>query len=264
MFNATFLGARSLYVWRFAGLLAVLLARSSPTRAEPAFSVRNGGANGGNQRWVVEVSPDANLFSETDDGQGGSLAVELTFEIVGTALVSASANATDWPNENPGSNPFTSDVTEGVQVDLINNPVFASLGSALLTSETALEVLTIETAGTVTGTLDWGGQTVLGGTSDAYTASIIAQSGTNFGPYVGSLTLGSDADLNGLVDGNDFLLLQRNDLVQLPAWEADFAAADSAAVGVPEPASSGLIVASLVLLALATRRRRLHPSTIAH
>ncbi len=151
-----------------------------------------------NREWLVEVMPDPALFTSTPDGVGGSLEVELAFEVTGSDLLAATKNGAAWPNDNPGNNPFTSGISLGVQTDLAEDTVFASLGSELFTTGAAVEVLTIETMGSGPTTLSWGGQTLLPGSELSYTGSRIAQAGSNFDGYQGSLSAGGPTcDFNG-------------------------------------------------------------------
>jgi fibronectin-binding autotransporter adhesin len=69
-----------------------------------------------------------------------------------------------------------------------------------------------------------------------------------------------DFNLDGRVDGGDFLLWQRNHAIgNLADWRANFGAGASAAAAgaVPEPNSVVLVIASIVALGGANRRRRL-------
>jgi hypothetical protein len=139
-----------------------------------------------NREWLVEVAPDPALFV----GDQGSAAIELAFEVSGSDLVGATVNATDWPYENPGNNPFTGGMTTGLQLDLAGDTVFASLGSDLFTTGDAVEAMTIETLGAGSTTLSWGGHTLLPGTAFEYIGSRISQAGENYDEYQGSLQSG--------------------------------------------------------------------------
>jgi hypothetical protein len=76
----------------------------------------------------------------------------------------------------------------------------------------------------------------------------------------GQSTGNGDFDMDGDVDGNDFLVWQRGEApggltqANLDLWKASYPAANAAAAAVPEPASYALAV--LALTALVARRRR--------
>jgi hypothetical protein len=176
-----------------------------PAAAAPSLHVTHVAINsGGNLDWTVGVAPDPALFSNSQQGFGGSLAVELAFEVSGTDLVGAAANAAQWPFEVPGNNPFVSTVTFGVITDLTADTVFVSLGSDFFTTGDSVDVLTIETMRGTETTLSWGGQIVLPGARGEYIGSRIAQAGKNFDGYQGSqiVALG-DMDCDGDVDFDD-------------------------------------------------------------
>lgn len=168
------------------------------------LSVSDIGLNtSGNRELRVEVSPDTSLFSDTEQGLGGSLAVELAFEIAGSDLLGATVNTTDWPTDIPGNNPFTESVTQGVDLDLAGDTLFASLGSEFLTSGSAVEVFVIETMGSGETTVTWGGQTLLLDTPHEYIGSRISQAGINLDGYQGDITVLAIGDMNGDGGVND-------------------------------------------------------------
>lgn len=171
--------------------------------AQPTLTVVDGGSNGGNREFLVRVAPDASLLP----AGGGSLALELGFNVTSGSLVSASANSSLWPFLNPGNDPFTGGVSNGVNVNTAANTVFAALGSDLFTSGAPVDVMTISVVDTGTMTLTWGGHTLLGGTANQFTGSRIAQNAVNYDNYMGSLTLtasGLGCDLHpvGSPDGD--------------------------------------------------------------
>jgi hypothetical protein len=234
--------------------------------AAPSLTISNLGANlSGNLEWLVEVAPDPARFTSTDLGLGGSLAVELALEVNGSSLVGATVNHTDWPFAISGNNPFTNTVTSGINLDLTNETLFASLLSDFFIAATAVEVLTIETSGISCTTLSWGGHTVLGGTADEYEGSLIAQSGQNFTAYRGSLTepdVGGDFDADCDVDGADFIEWQRHYAApytgaDLADFEMNFgtvapikaAPIQAISAALPEPSTS-LLLASLLFFTL--------------
>ena len=267
------------FVCSLAALLCVALA-AGQVLADPVVTVTDLGFNGTNVEWLVEVAPDPALFTTTAEGTGGSLAVELAFEVTGSTFAGATKNATAWPYDNPGNNPFTLTVTDGVQQTSAD--VFAALGSEFFMSGDAVSVLTIETLGDVATTLTWGGQTLLGGTANEYTGSRVAQEGSNFNEYTGSLVHTPDT---GAIDGDynwsgqveqgdlDLVLLNWGDSASPvpPLWtNPDFPptspsidqddldgvllnwgktpASAAASAAVPEPASALLLVIGGLLL----------------
>ena len=189
-------------------------------------------------------------------GLGSSLAVELSFEIKNTDLLSVSVNNTDWPINTPGNDPFAKGVTTGVDADLAGDTVFASLLSNFFTSGNPVEVLTIETDGTDCTSLSWGGHTVLGGTANEYETSLIAQAGQNFTGYEGTASVPvGDFDADCDVDGADLIEWQqeygdRYDSADLTDWEGNYgtvAPVLAATYAVPEPASWLLLLGSLTV-----------------
>ncbi len=239
------------------GLTLVLLGTKSAL-AQPTLTVTNNGQNGnGNLEWLVEIAPDPALFTSTDLGLGGSLAVEWAVEIANTDLLAVTVNNTDWPLDIPGNNPFTGTATTGVDLDLVNDTLFASLLSNFFTSGNPVELMTIETSGIGCTTLLWGGHTVLGGTPDEYESSLIAQAGQNFTGYVGTAgEPAGDFDADCDVDGADFLEWQEQfgtpyDASDLTDWENNYGSSLPlrAVVGaVPEPTSLLLLLSSSAIL----------------
>ena len=178
-----------------AVLLLGFLLNSSV--ASPSLLVTDQGIQpSGNLGWLVQVAPDPNLFVQRDQGLGGSLAVELAFEVQGNNLVSATFNAVDWPYQNYGNNPFNGGHSEGLSADLSTGTLFAAFGSEFFTNGDSIDLLTFETAGAVATDLTWGGHALLVGTLGQYTGSRIAQAGTNFDGYQGNLKA-IPCDLNG-------------------------------------------------------------------
>jgi hypothetical protein len=82
------------------------------------------------------------------------------------------------------------------------------------------------------------------------------------GPGTGPVIGPGDYDVDGDVDGNDFLVWQRggspnpNSPADLATWKANFASAVAAAGAVPEPGSLGLALACAGLIASSARRRQ--------
>jgi hypothetical protein len=174
-----------------ASWLLLLGTLASNAIAGPTLTISDLGLNGSmNREWLVEVAPDPALFTNTNNGLGGSLAFELAFEVTGSDLVGVSKNAVDWPFDIPGNNPFTGSVTTGIQTDVAADTVFASLLSEFLTTGDHVNALTIETMGSAATTLSWGGHVVLPGTQFEYIGSRISQAGFNFDGFMGSLSSG--------------------------------------------------------------------------
>ena len=61
---------------------------------------------------------------------------------------------------------------------------------------------------------------------------------------------GPDVDLDGDVDGTDFLLIQESDPSLIPDWEAAFGGGSLSAVAVPEPSSLVILLSSAMFLTL--------------
>ena len=191
-------------------VLVALLAWSgaaSLSFGQPVLTVIDNGLNASsNREWLVQVAPDASLFT----GGQGSLATELAFEVTTGTLVSATSSSL-FPFNNPGNDPFTGGFTFGVDANIADGTVFSALGSNLFTSGAPVSVLTIETAGAGATTLTWGGQTLLAGTPNQFVGSRIAQDGTNFDGFMGSISSAAglicDADADGDCDQADINLL---------------------------------------------------------
>lgn len=238
------------------------LAIPSVVIAAPTLTVTSQGANGGgNLEWLVEVTPDPTLFSLTDLGLGSSLAVELAFEVSNTDLLSVSVNATDWPLDTAGENPFTGTVTTGVNLDLAGDTLYASLLSDFFTAGNPVEVLTLETSGSGCTSVAWGGHTIFGGTADEYETSLIAQNGQNFTGYQGTAgEPAGDFDEDCDVDGADLLEWQQGvgtsyDASDLADWHTNYGAKgplQASISTVPEPATSCAVIA--MVLTIVVRR----------
>ena len=130
----------------------------------------------GNLRWSVNITPDAALFSNMPgQGVGGSVAAEIGIEVLGTSLVSASKNATNFDFDNPGDSPFAFGDPPAVGVTILGNQVFAALGSDPFATSSAKQMLIIETAGSAKTKIMWSG--VYGPNGDR---GRTAQAGLNF------------------------------------------------------------------------------------
>jgi hypothetical protein len=165
-----------------ATLLCALLAAAS--HAAPTMSVAPIGINAGNREWLVSITPDGSLFANNPpNGFGGSLAVELAFTINDpTELLSVViADPISWPNDNPGTSPWTGAFCCGTQLDLVNDRAFTAYGSTYFTSATPKQFLKITTAGVGPTTVNWLGSFNGFGR--------IAQGGQNFDLYKGSVSV---------------------------------------------------------------------------
>ncbi len=233
---------------------------STCSLAAPELSITNTGPNlSGNTEWLINVAPDATLFTNTDFGLGGSLKVELGIEIVGSDLLGATVNNADWPTNLAGNNPFTAGVSSGLTLDLLSGTLFASLLSNFFVTDTPVEVLTIETVGTNCTTVIVGGQSVFAGTIDEYESSLIAQAGQNFTDYQETITQpAGDFDFDCDVDGADFLAWQRDysapyTPADLAHWKSNFstvAPLQAFSTTIPEPSTLWLLCLGLLLKCL--------------
>lgn len=167
-------------------LAAALVAHSA--FAAPTLTVVPIGFNGANRLWAADVAPDPALFafSPGHGTTGGSVAAELAFSIVGTDLISATVNTNDWPFANRGTHPFVNLVNhEGLWVDLVGDRIFASFGTAFMTSPGPRRLLTIETLGNGPSTMLYG----TAASGHARNGARISQASQNFDGYTGSVTV---------------------------------------------------------------------------
>jgi hypothetical protein len=100
-----------------------------------------GSTPSGNRLWNFQVVPDFLLAPPS----GTPLAVELAFAIDHTDLVDVDVNVAVWDNANPGNNPFTNTVTNGLWVDLIGDRTFGAFGSINITEPGPVDLFLIET-----------------------------------------------------------------------------------------------------------------------
>lgn len=242
--------------------LVMATATAACAHAAPTVTVSHLGLNdAGNREWLVDVAADPSLFAAGPQGVGGVVSAEFALEIAGAELVAVAKDATDWPLNTPGLNPFTGSVSSGLVVDLANDRAFAALTSRFLASGQATTMLRVETAGSGAVEFRWGGHDLLVGTPFQYVGSRFAQGAINFDGYQGLLTSpesSADFDGDGAVDGADFLVWQRGlqrgglatradgdadsdgmvDGVDLLQWKAQFgavAASPADLLTVPEP-----------------------------
>jgi hypothetical protein len=125
--------------------------------ASPRISVINLGANGaGNLVWSVQYTPDTGLFTiHPPNPSGASAAVEIGLDVAGTSLVSATKNAVDFPQENPGDTPFAFGGPPATGLSTSGNQLFAALGGDYFTTPGAREVLRFMTSGTAKTTVSY-------------------------------------------------------------------------------------------------------------
>lgn len=158
-------------------LLCALIAQSS--QAAPTLSVFPLGLNGSNNReWAVDVTPDSALLP-------GSMAVELAFAVDSTELLGVDVNTVIWDTANPGNNPFTGTVTNGLWLDLIGDRTFGAFGSIVLTTPGPQRLFTIETLGSGLTSVRYG-EAASGVPTKG---DIIAQGGQNFVNYTGTVSV---------------------------------------------------------------------------
>lgn len=242
---------------------------SSEAAAAPTMSVTDNGLVGGNRQWLVRVAPDPALL--------GSLAVELGFQVTVGELVSATVSNAAWPFNLPTNNSPFGVGSDGLNVNTTADTVFAALGSDPFTNGNLVPVLTIVTQGAGNTTLTWGGYNVPG---LGVTGARIAQNGTSYNGYQGSLSLGGtpgDLDLDGDVDRKDAAMFSQHfgktsgavwatgdfngdgattlhDLAQLQARLGPSGPSPQAIAAVPEP--SCIVLFLIGLIAFGTLKRQ--------
>jgi len=164
----------------FMTLLAagVVALSAAAAQADPLLQVTYEGVNGsGNNTWLIAVAPDSAFFVDTTSGFGSSLAVELAFAVDGSTILSTVENDIDWDFDNPGNNPFTGTVTDGMW---INNPTndraFGAFGSRVFTTGDPVALFSMETLGSELTTVRYG----VAASGHPRNGSVIAQAGQNF------------------------------------------------------------------------------------
>ena len=244
-------------------LLTLALALSSVSAEAAQLSLRYDGLRSpGQHNWQVLLQPD----------YASAAAVEIGMQFLGGSILSLEPNADLWDDANPGQNPFTASVTIGASIHNGGSSAFAALGGVIPVVEKSI-IMTVVTDSP--GTLSLGGQNHNG----FFTGARVWQGATPVNGLQASLQVtGTEADfnLNGVVDGNDFLIWQRGAGIgtgatratgdanadgavnewDLAIWRGQFGSTASV-FAIPEPASmlSALLVAA-ALPPIARNRRR--------
>ena len=250
---------------RLLVIISLALALAGPSADAAQFSLRYNGLRApGEHAWQVLLQPD----------QASAAAVEIGLQFTGGSILSLQPNLDVFDDANPGQNPFTGSVTVGATVQSGGAAAFAALGGVVPAIQQTL-VMTVVTNGP--GTLALGGQNHNG----FFTGARVWQGATPVNGLSASLQVtGTEADfnLNGIVDGADFLIWQRSvglasgatralgdanadgavNQFDLAIWRGQFGTAGIVPVAsVPEPATiGGALLAGASLLPLARRRRR--------
>jgi len=139
------------------------------------LEILDGGRSGTNFLWEIELTPDS----------ASSVALEIGFEFVGGRILNITPNSTVFDTLNPGQNPFSRTVTNGISIQnilAIDDGAFVALGGQLSTVEPVV-VLTIETD--LLGTMRLGVHDHNG----FFMGSRVNQGGINTGGLTASLTL---------------------------------------------------------------------------
>jgi hypothetical protein len=250
----------------------------------PQLSIVNLGPNGsGNLVWSVRVTPRELLFANhPPNGVGGSIATEIGFTVTQSSLVSATANATNFPFNNQGESPFFfGDAPTERGVTRVGNQFFAALGSTYFTTADPKEILRIETLGVVSTEIVWSGS--YGSTG----LGLLAQAGQGFG-VSGMATfvpgLAGDFNDDNVVDAADYTVWRNNygDLNEANLhyngdgggigdgdfllWRQHYGQGPDAGGGggmsaIPEPAT-GLMIGIAVAMLLSGRRHSIHGTVV--
>jgi hypothetical protein len=247
-------------------VLTCLAALVTPVEGASLFFRYGGPQAGGHQVWQVLLRPNS----------ASAAAVEIGFQFSGGSILSITPNSAVFDDLNPGQNPFTGSVTQGVSINDYPGPAdaaFAALGGVIPTTADTL-VLTLVT--NHAGVMTLGGQNHNG----FFTGARIVQNNVKMDGLTAALQVtGMEADFNssGKVDGADFLIWQRRlglgpsasradgdanadgsvDAADVAIWRGQFGSLLGAAIAVPELLSLHLIALGLSGLIFLARSNRL-------
>lgn len=223
--------------WKSIVITGLLCVVASPALAAPSASAKVLGLDtAGNWVWQVNVAPDAALFANNPpNGTGGSVAIEVAATASGRNLVSAAANATNFPANNPATAvpgfAFWGAADSGVKTNIATNQLVAGLGSTYFTTGGDKEAFRVHTqrptstATTTTLTL-----------TGAYTSKgRLAQAGQNFDTITGAINQTvrpGNANLSQMVDVGDLGILATNYNTSGKRWQdGDFTGDGNVDVG---------------------------------
>ncbi len=255
--------AQRLLLTRSAPFLMICLACSAPARGSSLFFRYGGSQADGNQAWQVLLRPDI----------ASAAAVEIGLQFSGGSILSIAPNSEVFDDLNPGENPFTGTVTQGVSIhDNLGtaDAAFASLGGVVPTTADTL-VLTLVTDHI--GVMTLGGQNHNG----FFTGARVVQNNLKTDGLTASLQVtGLEADFNsnGKADGTDFLIWQRRlglgpsashgdgdanadgrvNAADLAIWRGQYGSPLGAAITIPEVSTLTLLMtASFGVLLISAR-----------
>jgi hypothetical protein len=146
--------------------------------AAPILTVTPGPESGGSRPWYVDVTPEPSFLP-------GSMAVELAFAVDVAELLDVDVDAANWDFENPGHNPFTGTITDGLWLDLIGDRTFGAFGSIVFNSPGPKRLFTINTSAELNAAVRFG----TAASGDPVRGARIAQFGQNFDGYTGTATV---------------------------------------------------------------------------
>lgn len=214
-----------------------------PAMAQPALMIdliRDGSDipildGDGNWQWGVWVVPDASLYGATDEGTGGAVAVEMGFNLTDAGVLSAQEDLSNFGEmdgngevnagegtPNPGDAIFGWETLEdvgdgnmqavGLQWDTDLDQVFAAFGSRIFTDDPTVpqDFLTIVTEGpstnaSLTTSIEWLGA------FDGDTGLLVqAETGVSLSGDHSATASPGDANMSGLADGDDLVVLANN------------------------------------------------------